>query len=198
MLASRRAHTTDYYQHLHHQGPCPQSEPLLPPASEGAPPRPGGGPGPGSCEVTAFALGPSVHEPLRIPCKSRVSVSPSPVELQQSSPLVCKAKCSGGSSSCCQTPQAGEPDVGIPDQLKTPGNEALVQLLSFLQSLELGHTLLLIRRSTQPFARVKHSLSIPLPLPSSSVASFPLKENSFLSGLSDAYSSMFVLFSPLR
>ena len=40
----------------------------------------------GSYQITAFALGHSVHEILCVPFKSAVSISPSHVELLQSSP----------------------------------------------------------------------------------------------------------------
>ena len=59
-----------------------------------------------------FALGPSAHENLCALSKSGVSVFPSLVELQHSSPTGLQNQCSGGSSQC-QTPQAGEPDMGL-------------------------------------------------------------------------------------
>lgn len=64
-----------------HQGLCPHSEPLLALASPRDPPKPAGRSGPGSYEITAFPLGPGVHESLCVPFKSGVSVSPSSVEL---------------------------------------------------------------------------------------------------------------------
>ena len=50
------------HQYLRPQCVHPQGEIQLPPASPGDPPRPAGRSGLHSCEVTAFALGPSVHE----------------------------------------------------------------------------------------------------------------------------------------
>ena len=58
---------------------CPQGEP--PPASLGDSPRPAGRSGPGSCQITAFALGPGVCEILCEPFKSKVSISPNPLGL---------------------------------------------------------------------------------------------------------------------
>ena len=58
---------------------CPQGEP--PPASLGGSPRPAGRSGPGSCQITAFALGPGVCEILCEPFKSKVSISPNPLGL---------------------------------------------------------------------------------------------------------------------
>ena len=69
-----------------------------PPASPGDPPRPAGKSGPGSYEVTAFALGPSVRETLCVSPKSGVCF-PHPVEFLQSNPAAFKAKYSGGFSS---------------------------------------------------------------------------------------------------
>ena len=57
-----------------------------PSTSLGGPPRPAGRLAPGSCEVSAFGLGPSTGETFCVPSKSGVSVSPSPMELLQSSP----------------------------------------------------------------------------------------------------------------
>ena len=61
-----------------------KKEPQLPPTSSGDPPRPAGRSGPGSYEVIALALGPSVHETLCASSKSGVSVSPSLVKLLRS------------------------------------------------------------------------------------------------------------------
>lgn len=72
--------------------------------------------------MTAFAQGPGASEtwcafqewslfPLR------------PVGFLQLSPTCLKAQCSGGSSSWCQMPQPGEPDVGF--RTFTPVGEPL-------------------------------------------------------------------------
>ena len=80
------------FTHMHalrytcHQCLCPQGGPQPPPVSPGGPPKPAGRSGLGSYHSTAFALGPSAHENLCAPFKSEVSISPSPVELLQSSP----------------------------------------------------------------------------------------------------------------
>ena len=78
----------------------------MPPASLEDHPRPAGRQGPGFYQITAFALGPGACEILCIPFRSEVSIVPSPAELLQLSP-VGKDKCSGGSSSGCQTPRLG-------------------------------------------------------------------------------------------
>ena len=54
---------------------CPQGEPQLPPTSLGDSSRPAGSSGPGSYEVTTFALGPGAHEVLCAPFKSGVGTS---------------------------------------------------------------------------------------------------------------------------
>ena len=100
-------------QYLHHQCPCPQSEPHPPPTSPGDPPRPPGRSGLGSYEVTVFALGPSVHETLCASSKSGVSVSPSPVEFLQSSPTGLQSQMLWGWLPLLPDTQVGEPDVGL-------------------------------------------------------------------------------------
>ena len=49
--------------YLHHQSPCTHSKPRLPHphTSSGDPPRPTGGSGPGSYDITAFTLGSSTR-----------------------------------------------------------------------------------------------------------------------------------------
>lgn len=64
-----------------HQCPCPHSDPQSLLASPGDPLRPAGRAGPGSYEIAAFALGPSVHNILCVPYRNGVSVSLSPTEL---------------------------------------------------------------------------------------------------------------------
>ena len=73
-------------QYVCHQCLCPQGEPQPPPASPGDPPRPAGRSGPGSYQITVFALGPSVCEILCALFKTEVSISPNPAEFLQSSP----------------------------------------------------------------------------------------------------------------
>ena len=99
-------------QYLYHQCSCPHSEPQPPSASLGGPPRPSGRSGPGSYEVTAFSLGPSVHETLCVSSKRGVSLSPSPVEFLQSSPTGLQSWMLWGLLLPMPDPQAGEPDVG--------------------------------------------------------------------------------------
>ena len=72
--------------YLCHQCPCPHAEPQLPPASPEDRPRPAGRSGPGSYEVTAFAVDPKAQESLCALSKNGVSVSPSFVELLHLSP----------------------------------------------------------------------------------------------------------------
>ena len=81
-----------------------------PPPPPGDPPRPAGRSGPSSYEVTAFAPGPGAHETLCAPSKSGVSVSPSPVELLQSSPAGLHSQMFWGLLLLMPDPQ---PDVGL-------------------------------------------------------------------------------------
>ena len=103
--------STPWY--LHHQCPCPNSEPQPLPTSAGDPLRPAGGSGPGSYKVTAFSLGPGVHETLYVLSKSGVSVSPSPVEFLQSSPTGLQSQMLWGLLLLIPDPQTREPDVGL-------------------------------------------------------------------------------------
>ena len=80
MFQARCQPSDEYSVYVRHQLLCPKREPQLPLASPGDPPRPAGRSDPGSFEVTAFALGPSVHETLCVPSKSGVSVSLSPID----------------------------------------------------------------------------------------------------------------------
>ena len=52
-----------------------------PPTSPGGSPRPKGRSGPGSYQITAFALGPSMCEILHAPFNCEVSTSPGPLGL---------------------------------------------------------------------------------------------------------------------
>ena len=100
-------------QYLHHQCPCPHSEPQPPPCtSPGDPPRPAGRSGPGSYEVTAFSLGLDVHKTFCPPSKSGVSVSPSPVEFLRSSPAGLLSQMLWG-LLLMPAPKAEMPDVGL-------------------------------------------------------------------------------------
>ena len=98
-----------------HQCLCPCNEPQLPTASTGDPPllAQSSRPGPVSYEVSAFSLGPGAHETLCACSKSRVSVSPSPVEFQWSSPAGLQSQILWDLLLPLPDPQAGEPDVGL-------------------------------------------------------------------------------------
>ena len=91
--------------------------------SPGDPPRPASRSSLGSCEVTAFALGPSTCETLCAPSKSGVSTSPSPVELLQSSLPGLQSQMSLGLLPLMSDPQAGEPNVEL--RTLTPVGELL-------------------------------------------------------------------------
>lgn len=87
------------------------------------PPRAPRRSGPGSYKMTAFAQGPGASETW---CRFQEWSLSFPSVLWgscNSAPLVLKAQCSGGSSSWCQTPPAGEPDVGF--RTFTPVGEPL-------------------------------------------------------------------------
>ena len=92
---------------LFHQCPCSHSEPQLTPASPGDPPRPAGRSCPGSCGVTALPwvpvhMKPCVHTPRVESLFPLVLCSSCTQAL-----LAFKAKCSGSSSSQCQTSRLG-------------------------------------------------------------------------------------------
>ena len=110
-------------QYLCHQCPCPHSGPQPPPASLRDSPRPAGRSAPGSYEVTAFSLGPSVHETLCAPSKSGVFVFPSPMEFLPSSPAGLQSQMLWGLLLPMSDPQAGEPDMGL--RTLTPVGEPL-------------------------------------------------------------------------
>ena len=108
MVASGRAHANGYFAELPGQCPCPCGEPQLPPTSAGDPSILAGRSGPVSYGVTAFIPLVLLH--------TRVGVSPprveslSPPVLWKScdqTQLAFKARFSGDSSSCCQTPRLG-------------------------------------------------------------------------------------------
>ena len=85
--------------YLHHQSPCTHSKPRLPHphTSSGDPPRPTGGSGPGSYDITAFTLGSSTK--CCVPSPRAESLSHPVHGLLQQAPLAFKARWSGGSSS---------------------------------------------------------------------------------------------------
>lgn len=107
MLATRKSHADNIPWYLWCQCPHPHSELKPPLGSPGDSPRPTGRSGPGSYEVTAFALAPSAHETLYVASKSGVSVSPGIWCSYNQVPLAFKDKRSGESSSPCQTPRRG-------------------------------------------------------------------------------------------
>ena len=76
------------------------------------PPRPADVSGPCAHEVPAFFLDPGAHE-WSVPSECRVSIFPVLWSACNQALLAFKGKCSGGSSSCCQTPQAVQPDMGL-------------------------------------------------------------------------------------
>ena len=86
-----------------------QPSAMLPPRG---PPRPAGVSGPCAHEVPAFFLDPGAHE-WSVPSECRVSIFPVLWSACNQALLAFKGKCSGGSSSCCQTPQAVQPDMGL-------------------------------------------------------------------------------------
>ena len=90
---------------------CPHSEPFPLPTFPGDTPRPPSRPagmsGPGSYEITAFSLGPSSHETCAHPPNVAFLFSPVLWSSCNQTPLAFKAKCSGASSSWCQTPRLG-------------------------------------------------------------------------------------------
>ena len=92
---------------------CLQGELQPPPTSPGDSSRPAGRSGPGSYQITAFALGPRVHEILCAPFKSEVSYFPSPVGLLQLSPAGFQSQMLWGLILLVLDLQTGEPDVGL-------------------------------------------------------------------------------------
>ena len=117
--ASSRVHVDEHSS----ESPLPQGEPWPHPASPGHPPRLAGRSGLGSCEVTAFALGPGTCKTLCASSKNGVSASPSPVELLQSSPAGLQSQMLWGLLPLMPDPQAGEPDMGL--RTLTPVGELL-------------------------------------------------------------------------
>ena len=108
---------------LCHQCPCPHSEPQAALASSGYPPRLTGRSGPGSYGVTALPWVPVHMKPCVHPPRVESVFPPVLWSSCTQAPLAFKAKCSGGSSSQCQTPRLGEPDVGF--RTLTPVGEPL-------------------------------------------------------------------------
>ena len=66
-----------------------------------------------SCQITAFALGPGVHEILCVTFKSEVSITPSPVGLLQLSPTDLQSRMLWGLVFTVLDPWAGGPDMGL-------------------------------------------------------------------------------------
>lgn len=93
--------------------PCPHSEPLLPPVSPGDPPRPVDRSDWGSCEITAFSLGPGTHKLVCMPSKSGVSVSLNPVEFLWSSPTDFQSQRLWGLLFPMPEPQTGGSYMGL-------------------------------------------------------------------------------------
>lgn len=83
------------------------------PASPGNGPKPAGWSGPGSYQIAAFALGPSVLKTLCVPFRSKVSISSSPTGLL----TVCPARSSKPDVQGTHLPSAGlqaeKSDVGL-------------------------------------------------------------------------------------
>ena len=90
-------------QYVRHWCLHPQSGPQPSPASPGDPPRQTGRSGPGSCEITAFALGPGARGSLCAPLRVESLFPPILWSSCNQAPLVFKVKRSGGSSSWCPT-----------------------------------------------------------------------------------------------
>ena len=81
------------------------------PTTQGTPPRIAGTSGPDSCE--AFALVSGACETFCVPFKIGVSVSPSPMELLQSSLIGLQSHMLWGCLLPMLGPQAGEPDIKL-------------------------------------------------------------------------------------
>ena len=93
---------------------CPHSEPQLPPTSAVDLPILAGRSGPVSYGVTAFfPQGAGMHKTLCVPSKSGVSVSPSPVEILQSSPAGLQSQNRWGLLLLLLGQQPGKPGVGL-------------------------------------------------------------------------------------
>ena len=116
--ASRGVHTHDYCLDLRLQCPAPTAS--HPPAFPGDIPRPAGWSDPNFYGIPAFPWDPMHMKPCVCPPRME-SVSPSPrwpsVPNAQA-PLAFNAKCSGGSSSQCQTSQTGAPDICLGEPLQ--------------------------------------------------------------------------------
>ena len=63
--------------------------------------------------MSAFSLGPGVHETLRVPSKNGVSISPSPVEFLQSSSAGIQSQVLWELLLPMPDLQAEEPDMGL-------------------------------------------------------------------------------------
>ena len=114
-------------QYICHQGLCPQVELQLPPTSSGDSRRPAIRSGPGSCQITAFALGPSTCEILCAPFINEVSISPSPLGLLLLSPSGLQSQMLWGLMFPVPDTGAGETDMGL--RTLTPVGELLQYIL---------------------------------------------------------------------
>ena len=127
MEAFRRAHAIDYSLVPLSKCPCPHSKSWPPSSFPGELPRPASMFGPGSCEVSAFPLGPCAHEMLYTLSTSGISVSPSPLEFPWSSPIGLQNQMLWGLLLPLPDPQAGEPDR----RLRTLLSEKLCDIIIF-------------------------------------------------------------------
>ena len=92
-------------------------------ASPGNFPRPAWRSGPGSYQITAFALGPNVHEILCASFKSKVCIYPSPLGLPNLRLAVLQSQMLQWLVFPVHDPWAGKPDVGL--RTLTPVGEPL-------------------------------------------------------------------------
>ena len=113
MVDSGRAQAKEYFPELL----LPVSLSLwwatVTPASAGDPPTLAGRSGSVSYGVTAPSPGPDAHTALCVPSKSRVSVSPSAVEVLQSNPTSLQSLILWEFLLLLPDPQVGKPDVGL-------------------------------------------------------------------------------------
>ena len=79
--------------------------------------------GPGSYQITAFALGPGACEVLCVPFKSEVSIYPSPLGLPKLGPAGLQSQMLWGLVLLMQDPWVAEPYVGL--RILTPVGEPL-------------------------------------------------------------------------
>ena len=93
----------------------------LPPALWGDSPRPAGGSGPGSCQITGSAPGPDGLGLLCAPPKSEESISTNPLGLLKISPTGLESQMLWGLTLMVQDPQAGEPNMELRTLTATGG-----------------------------------------------------------------------------